>query len=275
MRVAVPCLSALLCFAAIGRLAGGEPTLVDPTARTARAADATPPAYGPSGAANVRPALPIAASAPRYRLDDPDALDQAKIEPARINPVMGLREDSLSQGRSDASEASYLRLTIGEGPNPPASLFVTIARRAAEGQGLGVVRTGERGLIVTKFGPFETLDATLSGPVTRVCTGFSNAGQNGLVPLTPRIDGWLCAPLSQPPEPRAIVCALDKLVLNGQASASLDTAYRVFEARRVDGCTPPVAVAPNREAAGETGSISKRRIRHNEAKLRRTEQARP
>ncbi|KQP03997.1 hypothetical protein ASF26_12545 [Methylobacterium sp. Leaf93] len=275
VRFAVPCLAILVCFAAVGRFVGGEPTPRGPKAGIAGAVDAHPPAYGPSIASNVRQALPMAASAPRYRLDDPDALDEAKIEPARINPVTGQREDSFSQGRFDASEAPYLRLTIGEGPNPPASLFVTIARRAAEGQGLAVVRTGERGLIVTKFGSFETLEATLSGPVTRVCTGFSNAGQNGLVPLAPRIDGWLCAPLSQPPEPRAIVCALDKIVLNGQASPDLEAAYRVFEARRVDGCAPPVAAAPNREAAGETGSISKRRIRHNEAKLRRTEQARP
>ncbi|WP_019905259.1 hypothetical protein [Methylobacterium sp. 77] len=238
-------------------------------------ADANSPPFVPSAAVAVRPALPVAASAPRYRLDDPDALDEARIEPARINPSSGQREDGLSQGRFDASEAPYLRITIGEGPNPPASLFVTIARRAADGQGLAVLRTGERGLIQTKFGPVEILEATLSGPVTRVCTGFSNAGQSGLSPLAPRFDGWLCAPLSQPPEPRAIACTLNKLVLNGQASANLEAAYRVFENRRMEGCAPAVADAPRREAAGETGSISKRQIRHNEAKLRRTVQARP
>ncbi|MCC0805463.1 hypothetical protein FPV16_04375 [Methylobacterium sp. W2] len=273
LRFAVPCLAVLVCFAAAGRFSGGEPTPRDPKAGIAGAADTNPPTYGPSTATNVRPALPIAASAPRYRLDDPDALDQARIEPARINPATGLREDSLSQGRFDASEAPYLRLTIGEGPNPPASLFVTIARRAAEGQGIAVVRTGERGLIVTKVGPFETLEATLSGPVTRVCTGFSNAGQSGLAPLTPRIDGWLCAPLSQPPEPRAIICALDKLVLNGQASPDLEAAYRVFEDRRVKGCASVVADAPKREPAAETGSISKRPLRHNQAKVRQNTQA--
>ncbi|WP_027172255.1 hypothetical protein [Methylobacterium sp. 10] len=275
MRFAVLCLAVLICFVVAGRFSEGEPTSRDPKPGTAGVVDGTPPAYGPSAASNVRPALPIAAATPRYRLDDPDALDQAKIEPARINPVTGQREDSLVQGRFDAGEAPYLRLTIGEGPNPPASLFVTIARRAAEGQGLGVVRTGERGLIVTKFGPFETLEATLSGPVTRVCTGFSNAGQNGLAPLTPRIDGWLCAPLSQPPEPRAIVCALDKLVLNGQASSGLEAAYRVFGGRRLEGCASAVADAPKREPAAETGSIVKRPLRHNQAKVRQNTQATP
>ena len=245
----------------------------DPKAGTAGAADASIPAYGPSAVSTVRKVLPIAASAPRYRLGDPDALDQVKIEPARINSATGLREDSLSQGRFEASEAPYLRMTIGEGPNSPASLFVTIARRAAEGQGLGVVRTGERGLIVTKFGLFETLEATLSGPVTRICTGFSNAGQNGLAPLTPRIDGWLCAPLSQPPEQRAIVCALDKLVLNGQASTGMDAAYRMFDAKRADGCASAVVDALKREPAGETGSISKRPPRNNRAKVRQDTQA--
>ncbi|MCP6379938.1 hypothetical protein NL466_30010, partial [Klebsiella pneumoniae] len=81
-----------------------------------------------------------AETAPRYRLDDPDALDQAKIEPARINPATGQREDRLSQGKFDAADAPYLSLTVTEGSTPPVSLFVTIARRAADGQGLAVVR---------------------------------------------------------------------------------------------------------------------------------------
>lgn len=275
LRLAVPCVAALACVGAAGQFVGGEPKHDETKSGAIVSTDTNAQPFVPTAAVNVRQALPIAETAPRYRLDDPDALDQAKIEPARINPATGQREDRLSQGKFDAAEAPYLSLTVTEGSTPPVSLFVTIARRAADGQGLAVVRSGERGLIATKFGPLETLEATLSGPVTRICTGFSNAGQSGLIPLTPRIDGWLCAPLSQPPEPRAIVCALDKLVLNGQASAGLEAAYRVLEERRVEGCAPRVAAVPNREAAGETGSISKRRIRHNEAKLRRSDQARP
>ncbi|GJE15481.1 hypothetical protein [Methylobacterium marchantiae] len=275
MRLIVPCLAAMLCLGAAGRFAGGEPTARDPISGIAVAtmADANARPFVPSAAITVRAALPVAASAPRYRLDDPDALDPTRIEPARIDPATGRREDALSQGRFDASEAPYLRITLADGPAPPASLFVTIARRAADGQGLAVVRTGERGTIATKFGPVETLEATLSGPVTRICTGFSNAAQAGLAPLTPRFDGWLCAPLSQPPEPRAIACALDKIVLNGQASPDLEAAYRAFEDRRVKGCASAVADAPRREPAAETGSISKRPLRHNQAKVRQNTQA--
>ena len=234
------------------------------------------PDFVPSAASRVRPAVSLAASAPRFRLDDPDALDPVKAEPARLDPATGRREDSLSQGSFLVGEAPYLRLAITEGgPADAPSLFVILARRAADGQGLAVVRTGERGRIATKFGPVETLEATFSGPVSRICTGFSNRAQIDLDPAAPRLDGWLCAPLGQAPEPRAIACALDKLALNGQASPVHEAAYRVFEDRRRPDCAPALGDAPKRDAGGVTGSIARRPLGHNKAKLRQTAQARP
>lgn len=229
-----------------------------------------PAGFVPSAAVAARPAVPMAAS--RFRLDDPDALDPVRAEPARFNPASGQREDTLTQGTFEAIEVPYLRLTITDGtpPAPVPSLFVTLARRAADGQGLSVLRTGERGRIDSKFGAVETLEATLSGVGNRVCTGFATVDPSPI-----RLDGWLCAPLGQPPEPRAIVCVLDKLSLNGQAYPTLDAAFEVADARRDAGCTARNRVESAREAGAETGSLARRHPRKNEAKLRRTAQARP
>lgn len=276
-RVALPVLAVLA-------LAGFGPQLWRSTL-TPRGADGPGPSeasrpYIPAAALAARTAVSVAVSAPRYRIDDREAIDPVRLEPARTDPLAGSREDRLSVGDFAVSEAPYLRIIASEGQASPTSLFVTIARRAADGQGLAVVKTGERGLIETKFGPVETLDVTLSGgtssgAVTRICTGFSNAGQIGLAPVTPRLDGWLCAPLGQPPEPRSLACTLDKLALNGQASADLDAAYRGFEARRSQACGSAVTDGPKREPAAITGAISKMRSRYNEAKLRQIAEARP
>jgi len=111
------------------------------------------------------------------------------------------------------------------------SLFVTLARRAADGPGLAVTRTGERGLVQTKFGAVETLEATLVGGIGRVCTGFAAAD-----PRPVRIEGWLCAPLGRPPEPQALACLLDRLTLAGPASADTAALFRVAESRRDPRC---------------------------------------
>ncbi|MCJ2036584.1 hypothetical protein [Methylobacterium sp. J-068] len=224
----------------------------------------------PSASRLARPAVPLAFSAPRFRLDDPEALEPARAEAARLNTSTGLREDGLAQGGFATIEAPYLRLTLTETPTlePMPSLFVTLARRAADGQALAVIRTGERGAIETKFGAIETLDITLGGEGKRTCTGFAT-----LRPGPFRLDGWLCAPLGQAPEPRAILCALDKLALNGQASSEMDGRFAALIARRDPDCQSAAVTA--RDVGGETGSIPSRRTRKNEAKLRQSREARP
>lgn len=156
-------------------------------------------AFVPSVTARTeRPAVSVALSAPRFRLDDPDSLEPVRAEAARLNPATGQREDALVQGGFPIIEAPYLRLVLTETlePGPPQSLFVTLARRAADGQGLAVIRTGERGVVETKFGPVETLDITLGGDGRRQCTGFASRNRGMM-----HLDGWLCAPSGRLPSP--------------------------------------------------------------------------
>lgn len=204
-------------------------------------------------ATRAAPAKPAAPTVPgRLGLDDPEAIDPVRLEPARTNPVTGLREETLTRGDFDAIESSALRLTLARETGGEASgLFVTLVRRGADGPGIAVVRTGARGRIDTKFGPVETLEATLAGGAQRICTGFATLGAG------PRIDGWLCAPLAQPPEPRALACTLDALTLEG-ADGPAEALFRAAETRRDPGCRPsqPSAAA---EPAGRTGSIRGRR----------------
>lgn len=238
------------------------------------------PGFVPSSVQTVRPAMPLALSAPRFRLDDFEAIEAPRAEAARLNPSNGRREDLLVQGGFDTIEAPYLRLILTEASATESGpgLFVTLARRAADGQGLAVIRTGERGAIETKFGPVETLDLTLGGEGKRSCTGFAS-----LNPGTLRLDGWLCAPLGQAPEPRAITCLLDRVSLQGQASPEVEVAFVGFDARRDPGCGPRSPVVPGspQEIGNETGSIPGRTTRKswatrkNEAKLRRSHEARP
>ena len=204
------------------------------------------------------PAAPARAALPplpgRLALADPDGLDPVRIEPARVNPATGLREEVVARGSFEAIESPALRLTLTRdaGTDAPPGLFVTLARRAADGPALAVIRTGARGRIATKFGAVETLEATLSGAARRICTGFVTLEA---APL--RIDGWLCAPLGQPPEPRALACALDGLTLDG-AEEPAASVFREAERRRDPACgqARPSAAA---EAAGRTGSIRGRR----------------
>ena len=203
-------------------------------------------------AAPARPAAPQLPS--RLALVDGEAVDPVRIEPARINPATGLREETLARGDFAAIESPALRLTLTReaGSDRPPSLFVTLARRAADGPALAVIRTGPRGRIATKFGAVETLEATLAGATRRVCTGFATLEA---APL--RIDGWLCAPLGQPPEPRALACALDGLTLEGAGEPAAGV-FRAAEARRDPACAGARPSA-NAEAAGRTGSIRPRR----------------
>lgn len=227
------------------RQAGKEPA-------TAEASKPFQPSVGPA----VRAAVAVTASAPRFRLDLPDTLDPVRAEPPRMAAAGGRREETLSQGEFPSLEAPYLRLVVAEtAPGDPArTLFVTLARRAADGPGLSVIRTGERGLVETKFGAVETLEATFSGGLDRICTGFAGAAGANY-----RFEGWLCAPLGQAPEPRAVACALDALMPV--------TSEPGFAGPRDPACRPPPDL--------RTGSLAPGGTRKNEARLRRTVQARP
>jgi len=142
------------------------------------------------------PDAPGPAEAPtglRLKLEEPDSTGAL---PRTALPVSG--ETRLSEGAFETVESAHALVALSESQEEGSrSLFVTLARRAADGPGLAVTRTGERGLVQTKFGAVETLEATLVGGIGRVCTGFAAAD-----PRPVRIEGWLCAPLGRPPEPR-------------------------------------------------------------------------
>lgn len=172
----------------------------------------------------------------------------------RIEPAHGPGQDTIGRGDFSAIEAPHLRLTLMRAAMPPTpSLFVTLARRAAEGLNLSVVRTGPRGRIETKFGPVETLEVTLAGRSRRICTGFTT-----LEALPVRLDGWLCAPLGRPPEPRTLACTLDALSLDAGADPGTDAVFSAAERRRDPGCRSLRALSAN-EPEGRTGSIGPKR----------------
>jgi hypothetical protein len=188
------------------------------------------------------------------RLAEP-GIDPVRVEPGRIDARTGLREDILGRGRFEAIEAPTLRLamTRGIGAERAPSLFVLLARRAAQplagGDPLAVMRTGARGAVGTRFGTVETMDAVLAGSATRTCTGFL-AVQDGL-----RLDGFLCAPLGGAPDARMLACTLDALALDDPSDPTASATFRNAKGRS-DCDRPGIAVT---DPVGRTGSISRRR----------------
>lgn len=200
-----------------------------------------------------RPAPAASSLSPLLRYEAAETETAARNEAPRWSPATGQREDTLASGGFDAIEAPFLRVTLTDAePNalPPAGLFVTLARRAAE-QGLSVMRTGARGQVETKFGSFETLEATLSGEGSRLCTGFQATGERTL-----RLDGWLCGILGQAPEPRALACAIDRLTLAPSAGAELASRFEEAETRRDPSCRVDAVAVKRARASQATGSIA-------------------
>lgn len=217
---------------------------------------------------------------PLLRYDAAEADPPARPETPRWSPATGQREDTLAGGGFDAIEAPFLRVTLTDprpDPTAQASLFVSLARRAAE-QGLSVLRTGQRGQVETKFGPFETVEATLSGAGSRHCLGFQSLSERA-----PRFDGWLCGILGQAPEPPALACAIDRIGLALPAGLSLEAAFEQAEARRTPRCGAEEVAVKRVRASEATGSIamgadraatlSKARNRKGDAAARENRQA--
>lgn len=196
----------------------------------------------------------------------------ARIETPHWSAASGRREDGLVQGQFDAIDAAYLRVTVGETPQaePNPSLFVMLARRAADLRGLSVTRTAARGTLDTKFGPFETVEMTLQGEGARQCTGFQSVGSASV-----RIDGWYCGLLGQVPEPSAVACSIDRLRLTGP----VETAFTEADRPRPSSCGAGGVTVSAPPSDGATGSIGKGkpegrvRTKKNEAKTRQNAQA--
>ncbi|MFC7665694.1 hypothetical protein ACFQWF_28150 [Methylorubrum suomiense] len=164
----------------------------------------------------------------------------------------------MSQGGFDAIEAPWLLVTAtdaGARTESPPSLFVTLVRRAADGRGLAVTRTGERNVVATRYGTFETLETVLSGDGTRTCTGFRSLALN-----TVHLDGWLCGILGQAPEKREVACAIDRIALSGRVAAALGAGEAAGQVGSTGGSTGETACGPDTVAKAvpgdRTGSIA-------------------
>lgn len=212
----------------------------------------------PVATLQLTPERPVILGIAPLRLTDP-GIDPVKVEPGRIDPRTGLREDVLTRGRFESLDAPLLRLALtrGAGAEQVPSLFVLLARRAGHpaggGQPLSVAKSGPRGSVATRFGAVETLQATLVGSVSRACTGFV-ARQAAL-----RIDGFLCAPLGGAPAPQTLACTLDALELDDPGDPAASAAFR--GARAPSDCQR--AGNAGTEAPNRTGSIVQRRADTN------------
>ncbi|MDV2983415.1 UNVERIFIED_CONTAM: hypothetical protein Q9R58_03740 [Methylobacteriaceae bacterium AG10] len=232
-------------------------------ARDRAAAPEPPRAWSepPRAAEGARRA--IAATEPLLTLRADSAEPTPQVEPARWNSGNGQREDSVSQGAFDLIEAPYLLVTAtdaGGRTEPGSSLFVTLVRRAADGRGLSVLRTGERGVVATRLGGFETVETTLSAAGKRNCIGFRSLDLKAVA-----IDGWLCGILGQAPEARAVACAIDRIALAGRVTATLGDDMSA----RASACQAEEAAAAG--PGDRTGSIAvaEAAASNNAAKTRR------
>ncbi|TGD98249.1 hypothetical protein [Methylobacterium nonmethylotrophicum] len=203
----------------------------------------------------VAPPAWSAVAPDRYRLGEASAS-------ARAQP--GLREDTFTAGAFAAQEAPFLRLVAVEASEPEGegSLFVSLARRAAEAGGLSVVRTAERGQVATRFGALDTVDATLADAEgKRACTAFRHTGAL-------RLEGWLCAPLGQLPEPQSVACAVERL--GPLPGAGPTPAVAAMLAR------PRTAACPPEEPATTAAVPAPRKpVRTNAARVRHSRPASP
>ena len=217
----------------------GAPEAPRPWADPPRAETAPPDETARRAVAAAEPLLTLPAA-------DPD--QPARAEPTRWDPSLGRREDGVSQGGFDAIEAPYLLVTAtdaGARAEAGPSLYVTLVRRAADGRGLAVTRTGERGVVATRFGGVETLEITLAGAGSRACTGFRSLDLGAV-----QLDGWLCGILGQAPEPQAVACAIDRIALSGRVAATLGA----DETRTTNACGPDAIAKAT--AGDRTGSIA-------------------
>ncbi|AWN48524.1 hypothetical protein DK419_21010 [Methylobacterium terrae] len=194
-------------------------------------------------------------AADRYRLGE--AIASARTQP-------GLREDTLTAGAFAVQEAPFLRLVAAEAAEPDGegSLFVTLARRAAEAGGLSVARTGEHGRLATRFGALDTVDTTLADPEgRRSCTAFR---LNGAL----RLEGWLCAPLGLLPEPQAVACAVERLAALPGAALSPRVADMLAQPRSA-------ACPPEEPATTAALPTPRKAVRKNAARVRHSRPASP
>ena len=174
---------------------------------------------------------------------------------ARRRPEGAERQDLLIYGRF-GTDTPYLSLSIRRtGAALPASLFVALARLAADHE-LAVVRSGTPIGMATRFGDFATADLTLGqGAVAEPCLGF-RLETPSLVSAPVEIAGFACGTAARPVDRETLACVLDRVDL---VSAGDDAALQRFfvdaERRRGLGCGKPRLLAAGWRATWLDGEV--------------------
>jgi hypothetical protein len=183
---------------------------------------------------------PIVSPTPLFALDWPG--EPPAILSARRHSS-GAREDSLAVGAFDRTDGRHLHLIVGRAtPENGASLFVEIARRAAEA-GLSAARVALKPDLESKFGTLEAAEAVLaSAAEIRACLVFRFADRDSGF----RFAGWFCdrAADARSGDGQDLACALDRLTLRSAEDPLLNVLFAQAERRRI-------CPAPSRPAIAE------------------------
>jgi hypothetical protein len=235
-----------LAVAALAALAGGIVAMPFWLPRGAGHADLPdlPPA-----AAEAPAWVPILRPTPAFVLETPlFPKDRQRLEARRHNPGGG-REDVFLFGGpgADQAQARVVVYRTGGEAARPGSLFLELARRAAE-DGQAVLRTTSPETLPTKFGPVETAVLDLAdGATGRQCSAWRIVAEEQDL----RVTGWLCPPPGKAVEPHALACFIDRLDLapGGPPDAELRAYFAEAETRRVAGCPAPKPTPAGRRPA--------------------------
>jgi hypothetical protein len=191
---------------------------------------------------------PILKAAPSFTLDTPlFPRDQASHEARRHNPGGG-REDIFVFGTPGGRQgfARVVAYRIGSEAHAPGTLFLELARRAAEA-GYAVARSAFPAPLASRFGLLELADMTLSGAdgEHRCLAWRMVADEQDL-----RVTGWLCGADGKAIDRQTLACFAERLELPAsQTDKALRAFFSAAERGRTPGCPAPrPAVAGRRPA---------------------------
>ena len=163
-------------------------------------------------------------------------------EARRHNPGGG-REDIFTFG-APGGEHGFARVVayrIGSEAGPPGTMFLEMARRAAEA-GFAVARSAFPAPLPTRFGLLEVADLTLAGEAgeQRCMAWRMVADEQDL-----RVTGWLCGAEGKPVDRQTLTCFAERLDLPAsQTDKGLRAFFSAVERPRSAGCPSPRPAAP-------------------------------
>ncbi|MFN3670698.1 MAG: hypothetical protein ACK4VM_02180 [Bosea sp. (in: a-proteobacteria)] len=184
-----------------------------------------------------------------FDLQSPE-LDQQPAQLEAYESANGRRhQDRLDFGSFD-SDRPHLHLRLqpdheGAGASPQPFLIGLV--RDAAGKGLSVQRSGQASGLLTRFGPVETADVTLTdGHDVRACIAFRKQADG--VPLA--LAGWWCGAANRPADRQQLVCLIDRIDLRSAGDdLVLRAAFARTELQRNPACIPPRLSATGRKTS--------------------------